>query len=310
LVDIDGSLTWEGEMPQLDRRNRSRWRVLDERSPVGGRGKAWLFLTHPGPSVLVTGVVVAAAGLLTRQLPPARTAAGLTLVMLPAQLAIGALNDWADVRADAAAKPFKPIARGLVSRPAALALALAGFTVSLGSAAWLGADVLAVALLGVAAGVAYDLVLKRTPAAFLAWWAGFAAVPLLAMVITGRLRGAAAGVTLAGLIALALQLANGLPDAEGDRRGGAHTLASTLGARGSRLLTSAALTAAAVLVVAVRGTLGQSDLALAAAGMVAAGALVPLASWRVPRVSFPVLAVVAAGATVTWLAALPFAAAR
>jgi geranylgeranylglycerol-phosphate geranylgeranyltransferase len=272
---------------------------------VGGRGKAWLFLTHPGPSLLVTAVVVAAAALLTRQVPSARTAAGLTLVMLPAQLAIGALNDWADVSADVMSKPFKPIPRGAVPRPAAVALALVGFAVSLSSAAWLGGDVLAVALLGVAAGVVYDLALKRTPAAVLAWWAGFSAVPLLAMVVTGRLRGAAEGVPLAGLIAVALMLANGLPDAEGDRIGGAHTLASALGTRGSRALISAALVAAAVLVVAVRGRLDQSGLALVAAGMVAAGALVPLAPRGGPRFAFPVLAVVAAGATVTWLAALP-----
>jgi geranylgeranylglycerol-phosphate geranylgeranyltransferase len=272
---------------------------------VGGRGKAWLFVTHPGPSLLVTAVVVAAAGLLTRQLPSVRTAAGLTLVMLPAQLAIGALNDWADVPVDVMAKPFKPIARGAVPRRAALALALVGFAVSLGAAAWLGGDVLAVALLGVAAGVVYDLALKRTPAAVLAWWAGFSAVPLLAMVMTGRLRGALEGVPLAGLIAVALLLANGLPDAEDDRIGGAHTLASALGTRGSRALISTALGAAAVLVVAVRAPLGQSGLALVAAGMVAAGALVPLAPRGGARFAFPLLAVVAAGATVTWLAALP-----
>src|ERR1017187_6641031 len=203
LVDIGGSLTWEGEMPQLERPNRSWWRVLDERSDVGGRAKAWLFVTHPGPSLLVTALVVAAAGLLTRQLPSARTVVGLTLVMLPAQLAIGSLNDWADVAADGAAKPFKPIPRGQVARGSALG----------------------VALLGVAAGVSYDLALKRTPAAVLAWWAGFVTVPLLAMVTTGTLRGAAEAVPLAGLVALALQIANGLPDTEGDHLAGAHTLA-------------------------------------------------------------------------------------
>jgi 1,4-dihydroxy-2-naphthoate octaprenyltransferase len=157
----------------------------------------------------------------------------------------------------------------------------------------------------VAAGVVCALALKRTPAAGLAWWAGFSAVPLLAMVMTGRLRGAAEGVPLAGLIAVALLLANGLPDAEGDRIGGAHTLASTLGTRGARVLISTALGAASILVVAVRGRLGQSGLTLVAAGMVAAGALVPLAPRGGPRFAFPLLAVVAAGATVTWLAALP-----
>ena len=307
MVDNDDSLTWEGEMSQLDRRNRSWWRVLDERSDVGGRGKSWLFLAHPGPSLLVTVVVVVAAGLLTRHLPSPRTAVGLTLVMLPGQLAIGALNDWADVHADGMAKPFKPIPRGAVARPAALAVAMAGFAVSLGAASWLGRDVLAVAALGVAAGVAYDLGLKRTPAAVLAWCAGFAAVPLLAMVMTGQLHGAAEGMPLAALLALALQLANGLPDSEGDRLVGAHTLASALGFGASRSVMCAALGVAAVYVVAVRAPLGQSGLAVVAAGLIAAGGLVPLLPRGAPRLAFPLLAVVAAVATVSWLAALPAA---
>jgi geranylgeranylglycerol-phosphate geranylgeranyltransferase len=305
LVDIDGSLSWEGEMPQLDRPNRSWWRVLDERSGAGGRIKAWLFLTHPGPSLLVTAVVVAAAGLLTRQLPSPRTTVGLTLVMLPAQLAIGALNDWADVSSDSDTKPFKPIARGAVSRSAAAAVALGGFAVSLGAAAWLGRDVLAVDALGVAAGVVYDLALQRTPAAVLTWWAGLAAVPLLAMVVTGRLRGAPESVPLAALLALALQLANGLPDSEGDRRSGARTMSSALGAPASRAAISAALAVAALYIVVVRMPLGQSSLALLAAGLVAAGAVVPVLPRTGQRLTFPLLAVVAAASAVSWLAALP-----
>jgi 4-hydroxybenzoate polyprenyltransferase len=292
-------------MLPIERRDRRLWRVLDERSDAGGRPKAWLFLTHPGPSLLVTAVVVAAAGLLTRQLPSARTAVGLTLVMLPTQLAIGALNDWADVNSDRDAKPFKPIARGALSRGAALAVALGGFTVAMATAAWLGRDVLVVAGLGVAAGVAYDLGLKRTPAAVLAWWAGLAAVPLLAMVVTGRLGGAAATVPLAAFVALALQLANGLPDSEGDRRSGARTLASALGAAASRAAISAALVVAALYIVATRGPTRQSSLALVATGLLAAGAVVPLLPRATSRGAFPLLTVVVAGATVTWVAALP-----
>lgn len=292
-------------MPQLERPNRSWWRVLDERSDVGGRAKAWLFVTHPGPSLLVTALVVAAAGLLTRQLPSARTVVGLTLVMLPAQLAIGSLNDWADVAADGAAKPFKPIPRGQVARGSALALALVGFAVSLATAAWLGLAVLGVALLGVAAGVSYDLALKRTPAAVLAWWAGFVTVPLLAMVTTGTLRGAAEAVPLAGLMSLALQIANGLPDSEGDHLAGAHTLAFALGATRGRWVMALALAGAAVFVIADRGRLGQGGLAVVAAVLLAAGTVLALLSRGAPRVGFPLLAVVAAGATVSWLAALP-----
>ena len=284
---------------------RQLWRVLDERSDAGGRAKAWLFVTHPGPSLLVTALVVAAAGLLTRQLPSGRATVGLVLVMLPAQLAIGALNDWADVSADRAAKPYKPIPRGLVGPRAALRLALGGFALSLAAAAWLGAAELGVAILGVAAGVSYDLALKRTPAAVLAWWAGFVAVPLLAMVATGHLRGALDAIPLAGLVALAVQVANGLPDNEGDHAAGARTLALALGASRGRWVMGLALAVAALLVIADRGRLGQGALGEVAAALLAIGALVPLLPRGAPRLAFPLLAVVAAAATVTWLAALP-----
>ena len=287
LVEIGGSLTWEGEMPQLDRPNPSLWRLLDERSHAGGRIKAWLFLTHPGPSLLVTALVVAAAGLLTRQLPTARTAIGLTLMMLPTQLATGALNDWADVELDRAAKPYKPIPRGMVARRGALGFAVAGFTVSLGAAAWFSPQVFGVDALAVLAGASYDLVLKRTPAALLAYSAGFVAVPLLAMVTTGTLRGGADIVPLAGLVALALEIANGLPDIEGDRRGGSNTLPVALGVNRSRWVMGLALAVAAVYVIADRGRLGQSSLVLLGAALLGAGALVPLllrgaATHRVP----------------------------
>jgi len=295
-------------MPRLDWPHRSGWRVFDERDPAGGRATAWLFLTHPGPSLLVTIVLVAAAGLLTRHLPSARTAVGLTLLMLPAQLGIGALNDWADVDADRAAKPFKPIVRGAISRNAALTAALAGFVVSLATAAWLGPDVFAAALLAVAAGVSYDLWLKRTPAAVLAWWAGLATVPLLAMVITGSLRGAVAEVPLAGLLALSLHLANGLPDADGDRLAGARTLASELGPGRSRSVIGASLLVAAAAMVLARPALGQDGLAFLAAGLTAVGALVVVLPHAVRRLAFPLLALLAGAATVSWLAALPAAA--
>jgi geranylgeranylglycerol-phosphate geranylgeranyltransferase len=281
------------------------WRFFDERHPRGGRVKAWLFLTHPGPSLLVTAVTVAAAGLLTRRLPSERTAVGVVLVMLPAQLAIGVLNDWADVASDRVSKPFKPIARGFVRRHQAAVLATLLLAVSLGTGAWLGADVLLVTLLGAAAGVAYDLALKRTPLAVLAWWAGFTTVPLVAMVMTGRLRGGVETVPLAGLLAAALLIANGLPDIEGDRLAGERTLPVVLGLRASRWVLSAAMLAACVSVLALFAPLGQGGQALVAAALFAAGAGVGLLPARARRLSFPILALCVAAATVSWLAALP-----
>ncbi len=292
--------------PAADRLDGPLWRFFDERHPRGGRVKAWLFLTHPGPSLLVTAVTVAAAGLLTRRLPSERTAVGVVLLMLPAQLAIGALNDWADVASDRVSKPFKPIARGRVRRSHAAVLATLLLAVSLGTGAWLGADVLLVAVLGASAGVAYDLALKRTPLAVLAWWAGFTTVPLLAMVMTGRLRGGVEAVPLAGLLATALLIANGLPDIEGDRLAGERTLPVVLGPRASRVGAGRhhGWPRACACWRSPRRS-GQGGLAFAAAALFAAGAGVGLLSARARRLSFPMLAVCVAAGTVSWLAALP-----
>src|SRR5258708_33109789 len=83
-------------------------RVLDERDPAGGRAKAALFLLHPGPSLLVTAVTVGAAAIALRGAPSWSLALRLVLLMLPAQFAIGVVNDLADVGADRSAKPHKP----------------------------------------------------------------------------------------------------------------------------------------------------------------------------------------------------------
>jgi geranylgeranylglycerol-phosphate geranylgeranyltransferase len=289
-------------------RTAPSWRFFDERDPRGGRAKAWLFLTHPGPSLLVTAVTVAAAGLLTRRLPSERTTVGLVLVMLPSQFAIGALNDWADAASDRVSKSFKPIARGVVQRRHAALIAALLLLVSLGTGAWLGINVLLVALLGAAAGVAYDLALKRTPFAVVAWWAGFTTVPLIAMVMTGHLRGGVETVPLCGLLATALLIANGLPDIEGDRRAGERTLPVVLGVPASQWVMSGAMLAASGSVLALIGPLAQGGLAFLAAALFAAGAAVGLLPVRARRLSFPILAVCVAAATVSWLAALPGAA--
>ena len=257
LVDIDGSLTWEGEMPQRDRPNRSWWRVLDERSAAGGRAKAWLFLTHPGPSLLVTALVVAAAALLTRQ-PAVRAARRRSGADDAARAS------WRSARSttgptsalDAVAKPYKPIPRGAgAARQRRWASRSPGSPSRWRRPRGSGPRCSGVDALGRGRrGRATTSALKRTPLAVLAWWAGFVVVPLIGMVATGRLHGAAAAVPLAGLLALAVLLANGLPDIEGDRRGGAHTLAGRPRAGALALGDGARASAlAALYVAALRG---------------------------------------------------------
>jgi 4-hydroxybenzoate polyprenyltransferase len=286
------------------------WRVLDERHPRGGRVKGLVFLTHPGPSLLVTAVTIAAAGLLQRRVPPPTAIIGLLLIMLPSQLAIGALNDWADARADAVHQPYKPIARGRVSRRGAALIGLLALTVSLAAAAHWSWRMLAVATLAAGAGLSYDLGLKRTPFALLSWWAGLEAVVLVAATATGS-PGALASLPLSGVLALALLVGNALPDLAGDRAAGIASLPVLLGEGRGRAVAVGALLIGATYAAAAGAAWHLGGGAVVAAAALAIGALLyaaaPSATLR--RAGFPVLATVGAVAAVSWLAGLPGSAA-
>jgi len=151
---------------------------FDERDPRGGRLKALVMLTHPGPSLLVTAVTVGAGAIAVRGVPSARLTLQLAFIMLPAQLAFGAANDAFDANLDRTTKPHKPIVRRAVSRRAAIAIAVAGVCISIGVTAWTVPRALPLTLLGIVAGLSYDLGLKRTSLSVVTWWAGFLALPL------------------------------------------------------------------------------------------------------------------------------------
>jgi 4-hydroxybenzoate polyprenyltransferase len=278
-------------------------RLLDERDPTGGRAKAWLFLLHPGPSLLVTAVTVGAAAIALRGAPSWSLALRLVLLMLPAQFAIGAVNDLADARADREAKPHKPLVRGVVSPRIAAPVAVGLVATSLGSAASLGVPVLLATLAGLGAGLAYDLGLKRGRLSLLPWWVGFTALPLCAFAAAGRLpRALWWCVPLTAVLALGLHCANVLPDLEDDRRGGVVSLPVLLGVHRARAVALGALAGCAVLTAVLAVPLRQSLAVLAVAWGVVA---VCIAAARLSRAPFPLLALASAVLAVCWLASLP-----
>jgi len=276
----------------------------DERRP-GGRLKSLLFLTHPGPSVLVTATFVAVAWMAAGHAPGPGRFVQLVFLMLPIQFAIGVANDLCGLPADRAAKAYKPLVRGAVDRRLAAVLAVVLAVGGLVSAATISWTVWGFALGGLVAGLTYDAGLARTPLSVVPWWAAFVFLPLAAFAAAGRATPwAAVLVPLSGLLAVSLQLANGLPDIDADRRAGSRSLPVLLGARRCRVLASASLAAAAIVAVDVAGPIGQRVV------VVAAGAAVALvASGSAPWVGqarlFPILAPAAAVLAVTWLAVLP-----
>ena len=142
----------------------------------------------------------------------------LGLAMLAMQVAIGALNDWADQARDAVTKPAKPIPSGLATSTQALALAGAGGVGTLALSAMSGVPTLLVAALALGLGFLYDLRLSRT---IWSWLPLALALPLLPihawLGATGTVPTGLLGLLPIGVLAgAALALANGLVDVERD----------------------------------------------------------------------------------------------
>ena len=163
----------------------------------------------------------------------------LGLAMVCLQVSIGALNDVLDVERDRGRKPGKPIPAGLVGRGTALAMVVVGLVLGLGASAVAGPAVLAVALVGTAAGWAYDIRLKTTGWAWLPFAVGLPLLPVFAWVgATGRIPAAFGLLLPLAIVAGAgVALLNGLADIDRDLAAGVATSAVRLGARRARWLS-------------------------------------------------------------------------
>jgi 4-hydroxybenzoate polyprenyltransferase len=239
-----------------------------------GRAVALLRLLHPFPSIL-DALVVAGLALVAGAAFPAALRAALAMLLL--QFAIGATNDLVDAPADRRVAPHKPIPAGLATPAAARGAAIALATGGLLLAAAAGLVSLAIAGAGLAAGLAYDLRLKRTAWSWLPYaagipllvvfgWAG-AGLPVPAFVV--------ALAPLAGLAGAQLAIANALADLERDRATGVRTVATGLGRRRAwrLLIVVAAVTLASAwsIVAAVGSDVAPIAALAAGTALVTAG---------------------------------------
>ena len=276
----------------------------DERKP-GGTIRSLLFMAHPGPSLLVTAVLVAVAGLAAHRVPDATLALKLVGAMLPVQFCIGVVNDVVDLPADTAAKPHKPLVRGVVSRSTATGVGVALGAIGLAVAATINLATLGLDILALGAGLAYDLGLRRTPLSWVPWWGGMTVLPLEGYASVGAIPVRLLYlIPLAGLIAVGLQFANALPDIDGDRMAGRRSLPVLVGVDRSRWAGPVALAAAGTLAIVLAGPLGQSGVGFfIGVGALGVGVLAVVVTRSVRP--FPILAVATAVFAVAWLASLP-----
>jgi 4-hydroxybenzoate polyprenyltransferase len=276
----------------------------DERKP-GGTIRSLLFMAHPGPSLLVTAVLVAVAGLAAHRVPDLTLALQLVGAMLPVQFCIGVVNDVVDLPADTAAKPHKPLVRGVVSRSTATGVGVVLGAMGLAVAATINLATLGLDAVALGAGLAYDLGLRRTALSWVPWWGGMAVLPLEGYASVGAIPVRLLSlIPLAGLIAIGLQFANALPDIDGDRMAGRRSLPVLVGVDRSRWAGPVALAAAGTLAIVLAGPLGQAGVAFfVGVGALGAGVLAVVIT-RSAR-PFPILAVATAVFALAWLASMP-----
>lgn len=149
------------------------------------------------------------------------------------QLSIGALNDWADRRSDALARRPKPLVIGDASPTLALGLAILFALGVLPGAVMFGTTAALVLAVGLAAGWAYDLVLKPTPMSVVPFALAFPLLPSWVAVIAGFRLSQLSSLMVAGaFLAAAIHLGDSLPDLEMDARSGVRSLGVMLGRSG------------------------------------------------------------------------------
>lgn len=203
--------------------------------------------SHPLPTAAVTSLTVllgVSSGL------GARTVL-LGVAVLAGQLSVGWSNDLVDAARDTAAgRADKPVATGEVSAATVRAATVVALVVCVLASFALGAVPGLTHLLGVAAGWAYNLVLKRTVWSWLPYVVAFGALPVVVRTSLDPPQTAPWWLVLAAAtLGLGAHLLNVLPDLEDDAATGVHGLPHRLGGRRSSLLALVLLGGASVLVV-------------------------------------------------------------
>ncbi len=208
-------------------------------------------MLHPAPCALTAVAAVLFAVFASRGRTPGGMLAEIGLTVLVGQISIAVINDVRDLPMDRHVHPHRALAAGVLEpHPVGVAAALMGLA-SVGLAIiWFGWRAGLVVAAGTGAGWAYSLGLKHTA---LSWAPFVLAFPLLpAWVLTLAHPGINSiwNLWLVGApAALAVHLADSIPDIEMDVRLGSLGLAARLGPVVARRAALVSLAAAGLVAI-------------------------------------------------------------
>jgi len=219
---------------------------------VGDMVVGFWMLGHVEPIILILAVVALFAVRATWPRPPWTLILLLLAGQAAMQLSIGILNDYCDRRLDALGGKNKPIVLGLIRPHEALLAGLLMIAIMFVILLPLNLVALLAALGYLALGQIYNLGLKSTPLSGILFALAMPLLPLYAFAGVGRIPSMVIWfIPIGAILGVALNLANSLPDIEEDAAGNAHTLAVTLGAKGSFLACPLLIALAALLIGAL-----------------------------------------------------------
>jgi geranylgeranylglycerol-phosphate geranylgeranyltransferase len=230
------------------------------------------FIIHPFPA-LMNALAGAVFYLMVAHAVRPLSVASMFFSVLLIHASIGSMNDVCDVVLDTETKPDKPIVRGDISpRGALLVSGLAAIAGALLSLSFNGAT-LCVALAVLAAGMAYNFWAKGTAWSWVPYGVFIPALPVWAFVAAGAFMPVVLfSFPLGALMSLALNVANTVPDLEGDRQCGLQGIAHRLGLRRSLLVVWSCFGATIILLALTPSVLGNNPATLLP-GLLAGSAL-------------------------------------
>ncbi len=252
---------------------------------VGGwwRIRGYVRLIHPFPVAMNAIAAVAFAMLAVHGWPGARVILLIAAAIIGSQATVGIVNDLRDRDLDAVAKPEKPLIAGRVTVRGAACLGSMTLTMALVAGLAIGRLSLLFVFAGTAAGLVYDLWLKRTALSFLLYILGLPILPIWAWTCV---RDAPPRLwltyPLGVLVGFGLHLANALPDADLDSAGGVRGIVQVVGSRVALVLCLGSFALTLLVVTAL--TAARRD---AAVVVLIGGAAVLLLGAAAPAVVRP-----------------------